>query len=184
MTNANQNRVDYRVGLDGSLKRTEGAVAQMERYWELQKVAKLVDAAYCGALIASLFKKYEWLASFKLELEASAESDDCGGSSRSISLRVSDVKPVDGVSWHEEVSDDNELHEDRASDELEQELEDSNGDIYCSLVPEGGFSDLSLTFERKSVADMLVEPEISGRDAFTKLFPEYADLVTELGDRF
>lgn len=181
---SNQEKVDYKVDATGTMRPTSSVKPLVDQMHELDRVREMLDAAWCGALIASLFKQNEWLDSFTLDLEATAEHDDHGGSYRSISLNVRQVKARAVKELPESVVDEGQFCEDMAQDLLEQSLEDENYAIYSTLVDDGVFEELSLTFERKEISDLLGESELSGRDAFLRLFPEYENLIKTVPDRY
>jgi hypothetical protein len=181
---SNEVRVDYEVDATGTMRETESVKPILDRLREMERVRDLINAAWCGALIAGLFKQNEWLESFTLDLEATAEYDDSGGSYRSVSLYVRGVKARNGSELPESVAEGGSFVEDMAQDLLEQALEDENYEIYSTLVEEGVFQELSLSFERKEISDLLGEPELSGRDAFNRLFPNYVHLIETVGDRY
>lgn len=179
-----QVKADYKVDAEGTMRASESVQPIIDQLQELKMVRELLDAAWCGALIASLFKQNSWLEGFTLDLEASAEYDDRGGSYRSVSLNVCAVTRREGQPLPDSVMDEDSFSEDMAQELLEQALEDENDSIYSTLVDEGVFEELSLRFERKEISDLLGEPDLSGRDAFLRLFPEYENLIKAVGDRY
>lgn len=184
MSDNTESKADYKVQGDGKLRRTAALDALSERIRELRQAERLLDAAYCGAVIASVFRENDWLESFQIDLYPSIESGDAGDSYRTVSLAVSNTVAREGMPVPEDLLDDGAFSDERGDEHLETALEDDDSAIYCALVDEDEFMDLTFVFERKELSDLLGEPEIGGRDAFLRLFKDYAHRITPLADRY
>jgi len=170
-------RADYTIGVDGTLKANEPLLDLRRRIEELQVAEEMMNAAFCGALIFGLFKRHAWLGRLDLDLSASDEYDDSGGSYRSASLRVVQVGVRDGMSVPDIVLELDSSAPLCVEDALANGLEDYAGDFYAALRDEGDQSEFSLSFDRVDVADLLNEPSVSAREAFVRMFSDYAYLV-------
>ncbi len=177
-------KADYVVKAGGEVRQNDRVRPLVDQIHEMDKARDLIDAAWCGARIAGLFKKHDWLDSFTLHLDACSEGDDHGGFYRSVSLHVRDTKHREGKQVPQEVLDGDTFDADFAADLLEQELQDDEHSIYAAFVDDGEYADLSMQVQRREISDLLGEPEVSGREAFKRLFPEYDSLITSVGDRY
>lgn len=181
---SDEKKADYVVNAEGDVRQNDRVRPLVDKIHEMDKARDLIDAAWCGARIAGLFKKHDWLESFTLNLDACSEGDDHGGFYRSVSLHVRDPKHRDGKQAPQEVMESGMFDEDSAADLLEQELQDDEHSIYAAFVDDGEYVDLSMEVQRREISDLLGEPQVSGREAFKRLFPEYDSLITSIGDRF
>lgn len=168
-----------REGAIGLNAAAEAVNAQFERL-KLEK--DRLDAAYVGALIASLFATHPWLASFKLGLTATSEYDDRGGTYRSINAHPYSVEAVPGTPLPEEVNNEGQFSEDYAADLLSDWFCDHEYDIYSAFVGEHDYEDLEFTLQRSALADLLAAESVAGCAAFAALFPERAALVAPVVD--
>lgn len=170
-------RADYMVGADGVFKANASLLDLRRRIEELQAADEMMNAAFCGAFIFALFRRHPWLDRLELDLWASSEYDDSGGSYRSASLRVAQVEVRDGMSVPDAVLELDSSNPLSVEDALADGLEAYAGDFYAALRDDGDQSEFSLSFARVDVADLLNEPSVSAREAFVRLFTDYAYLV-------
>lgn len=176
-------KADWVVNEEGVLRRNEEAVAVGKAFDEVTKFVNLVDAAWCGALIANIFKARPWLQSFQLDLDVSSEFGDEGQAYRSVSACVLNITAVEGQVLSEELTSEGVFDADAANQELVAIFDEEHEEIYASLMPPWEYSDLRLKFDRGAVADLLSVCPISGQEAFVRLFPEYRTQVTDVTDR-
>ncbi|MCX4150006.1 MULTISPECIES: hypothetical protein [Paraburkholderia] len=132
-----------------------------------------LDATWAGALLARLFIDHPWLAGMTIELRASAVTDDDGVTFRSVVASVSDVIHVDGVPLAESVDAAGNLCQDRATDLLENVLQDNDADLYASFAEPHEYDDIDLIVRRDAIAELLQGEQIDGSVAFALLFSDH-----------
>ena len=159
--------------------RNAEAVQVGEAYNLASAAQDRVSTSCAGAILAQVFLKYVWLSSFALELETSSEYDDQGGNYRSVNITISDAEAIDGAVIPEDFLDsEGRFDPDVFADSLREDLDDSNGELYdgfnhCSW----SYDDFKVTVKRELIADLLLQEEVGGADAFVLLFPDKADLA-------
>jgi hypothetical protein len=150
----------------------------LNRFEALKTQVKALDAAFAGALLASVFTHRPWLQALHLTVGAEQQPYD-GGSFRSIHLRVSQVKPLEGVPLPADLEIDGHFDDGAAAFELERSLRKDATDLYDALVANpDDCVDVEESISRQSITELLQVEEIDGRAAFARLCPERA---AELG---
>lgn len=175
---------DYTIDNAGNLHGNEPLVALRKQIAELRVAEEMMNAAFCGSLIIGLFKRHAWLEGLDLGLSSSAEYDDSGGSYYSSSLAVEEVRVRSDMEVPDAVLEADSSDPLSVEEALADALETYAGDFYEALRDDGDHDAFSLSFERADVADLLNEPVISGREAFTRLFADYAYLVHQADGRY
>lgn len=185
MSNENlKQSADYTIDNAGNLHGNEPLLALRKQVEELRVAEEMMNAAFCGALIFSLFKRHAWLDRLEVDLSSTAEYDDDGGSYRSARLQVSQVDVRDGMSVPDHVLELDSSSPLCVEDAIADSLEDYAGDFYAALRDDGDHSEFSLSFARVHVSDLFNEPTVSAREAFVRLLPEYDYLIRQADGKF
>lgn len=167
-------RADYILGRDGNLARNAEGDAVIVNYMKALEAQEQLQKSWAGAYVAGLLREHPWVESMAIELKASGEYDDDGGTYRSIRASVinvilrSDVRPpVDAIV-------DGEFDPDFGAALIEPSLDDACGDLYDAFHPEcDDYNDIVVTVERRSVVQLLEHDQVNGTDAFVRLFPDH-----------
>lgn len=150
-------------------------------YQAAKKAFQQSEATFAGAFFSLVFMERPYLAGMKLKLNCDSESDDSGGMFRTVSVRVSDITYVEGVQIPEDLMSNGEGDSDAIGDEIKQEVDECSDDMYsCFETDRGCYDDLEFTIERSSIADLLKQDRINGREAYVKLFPDFIREVQEV----
>lgn len=185
MSNENLKQfADFTIDATGGQHANAPMVDLRMRIEELRVAEEMVNAAFCGSLIIGLFRRHAWLEGLDLGLSSSSEYDDSGGSYHSCSLAVEEARVRSGMEVPDAVLEADSSDPLSVEEALADALEAYAGDFYEALRDDGDHDAFSLSFERADVADLLNEPVISGREAFTRLFGEYAYLVHQADGRY
>jgi len=141
----------------------------------LRTQVRALNASHAGALFARLFTDRPWLQALRLSVCAEQASLDKGGSYRSISLRVSEVRPLSGAQLPDDLAFEGELDHDAAAFALEASLVETATDLYDALSDNPtGCQEIEETIQRSAISELLLGGEIDGRVAFARLCPERA----------
>ncbi|HCE27552.1 MAG TPA: hypothetical protein DET46_01005 [Comamonadaceae bacterium] len=152
---------------DGTLALNQAGIELQTRYRQVKAEHDALDASWAGAFLARLFAQHAWLDAVRLSFAVSAEYDDSGGYFRSISCHILSACAVPQHPLPEELLTEGEFDSDTAEQIVEQEIEDSEFDLYtCLSETPSGYDDLDLTLERKPIAELLCASPIDGHAAF------------------
>lgn len=181
ITNKLYDAADYIVGKDGQpIALNEAGQAVLEQFHEAERARETLQAAWAGAMIATVFIELTWLQAMTFELTASAEYDDDGGSYRSITVEVRDALPVNGADIPEDFGGSfDDFDAERAADEIKERLSGDSPLLYEAFENRSNdFSDFTLRVDRDAIAEILATGNVKGKQAFVALFPSYAHHVT------
>lgn len=145
------------------------------RYETMKRQIKALDAAYAGALLASVFSTRPWLQALHLSVGAERTHDDGSGSCRTIKLRVSQVKPLEGAPLPPDLEINGQFDDDAAAFELERSLGDGSIGLYEALAIDPAEDvDIEETLSREPINELLQVEDIDGHAAFARLCPHRA----------
>lgn len=182
---ANSQALDHVVHLQSkrAISPSRRAAAALASHSRLQRAVDRLEACYAGAVVLHLFAAAPWLQSFELDLSASFEYDDEGGTYRSIWLSV-----AEGVGFVERVEREAEVfapgcdEQAAAIEWIDDELSDDNGALYRAFRGDEQVEDLRLVCVRARLEPLLTELNAggtaSGAAAFAALWPEDAFRVS------
>jgi hypothetical protein len=138
-----------------------------------------LECGAAGALIVSIFVERPWLLAMAINLSASDEYDDEGGTYRSITTRITDVHCLAGQGQGDGgIGDPMSPDGETAADEIEEALSSESTCLYRAFASDDGdLSTFSMRVERHAIAELIEQFPVSGKTAFAALFPAHADKV-------
>lgn len=146
---------------------TEAVIFQKE-FAEMQRKEEILDAAYAGANFAALFISNPDAAKLKLEFCPSFDSDDQGGTYRSVFVNCLQCIDING----QEIDFDD--------DALQQALEDTIPEIYNVLAGSYESYDVVIELNRSNIQAMIDSGEVSGLQAIYGLLSEQFERLAAL----
>lgn len=169
---------DFTASKDGSVGINQAGRTLHAEANEISRKQRALDAAFTGAVAASLFYDHPWLDALTIKLSATAEYDDSGGTYRSINVQVSDLLVVPGVAVQEDFMTEGALDEDLAADRINESIEDGAHEMFSAFYPgHHEYDEIEIKLKRSVIAALLQSDECSGAAAFELNFPEHAALV-------
>lgn len=167
---------DYLVG-QGDVEPNHEAQQFCElRSW-LRPIEERLDIAWCGAVIAQIFRHHPWLQSFQLELWTESVYNDDGGSFMAHYARFRDVVACAGVELPDDLQDAvGALDSDAAASLLDSEHEDDEFDLCTPFIEQGNADSCTLTLDRGALAPLLAVSTVSGLAVARLLWPNHESL--------
>lgn len=174
-------RADYILTMNGGLKRNAKGDAVTFNYFHAREPYDQLRAGWAGGVVVGIFREYPWLESMTIEMKASDEYDDDGRTYRSVSVGVADVERRQEIEPPEDAIVDGQFDADIAASLVEPYVDHCGEDLYDTFYPDcDSNDDVTVKVCRETVSHLLDRDAISGKEAFTLLFPDYAGVAGDL----
>ncbi len=144
---------------------------------DIQDDTRAMDSAWVGVRMVNLFKQYEWIQSLSITADPYYSSNDEGGYFKTIDLVFEDLVVVEGAVIPDAFTRDGKFARNLFSDHLQEEFEVEEFTVYHAFYFEDDLEALQVTVDRRLLEGFNAEGSFSGREAFRRLFPTFADRV-------